>query len=127
MQEVLENCILNENEIEKIRRYLPNRTDVASIERVFSALGDKTRIRILSALSITPMCVSEIVEVLQINQTTVSHQLAFLRSCGMVEDERRGKNVTYALKNKALLPLFSCVLDFIEEDCAKVEDFAVDF
>ncbi len=126
MQELVENSILEEDVIKKIRSYLPQKRDVISIERVFSALADKTRIRIVSALSIMSMKVNELAVALEINQTTLSHQLAYLRSLGVVEDERVGKCVVYAIKNKAVLSLFSCALDFIEED-SEFGFVAVDF
>ena len=113
--------------MENIRKYIPCRDQLNALERVFSVLCDKTRIRIVCALAITPLCVGELGEILRINQTTLSHQLAILRSCGAVEDERRGKTVIYAVKNKAILSLFSSAVDFLEEDNAKNEGIAVDF
>lgn len=121
------NCISQADFIKKIREYLPKKQDVAQIERVFSTLADKTRIRIVSALSITPMKVGEICEILALNQTTVSHQLAFLRASKVVKDERIGKNVVYAIRNKGILSLFSSALDFIDEEKVTPEDLAVDF
>jgi ArsR family transcriptional regulator len=127
MQEYVENCIIDEEVKKKIKSYLPHKSDIISMERVFTLFADKTRLRIVLALSITPMIVNDIVEVLGINQTTLSHQLAFLRNLGVVEDRRIGKNVVYSLKNKTALSLLSCALDFIEEDSAKIEDIAIDF
>jgi ArsR family transcriptional regulator len=127
MQDMTKNCIDQTEIIKKVREYLPKRQDVIELERVFSTLADKTRIRIVSALSITPMKVGELCDVLKINQTTLSHQLAFLRSYGVVCDERIGKNVTYSIKNRSILSLFSCALDFIEEDNAKIDAYAIDF
>ncbi len=127
MLRLSENYILSKERKEKILEYLPKKQDLIAIERVYSTLAEKTRIRIVSVLSISPTCVTDLCELLEINQTTLSHQLAFLRNAGVVEDERRGKTVVYSIKNKAVLSLFSCALDYIEEDNAKSEDFAVDF
>ena len=73
------------------------------------------------------MKVGEICEILALNQTTVSHQLAFLRASKVVKDERIGKNVVYAIRNKGILSLFSSALDFIDEEQVTPEDLAVDF
>ena len=51
----------------------------------FSIFADKTRLRILSSLTITDMCVSDISLMLSINQTTVSHQLKNLKMCAIFE------------------------------------------
>lgn len=127
MQKIQNNYITDVETLKKIRGYLPKKCDLENIERVFSVFADKTRIRIISTLSISPFCVSELSEILAMNQTTLSHQLAYLRSCGVVADERRGKTVVYTLRNSATTALLSCVLDFLEEDNAKNEAIAVDF
>ena len=57
--------------------------------------ADATRLRILSALAISEMCVTDISRVLGINQTTVSHQLRFLKDAGIVRCERHGKIIFY--------------------------------
>lgn len=47
--------------------------------------------KIISALTITEMCVTDISEILGINQTTVSHQLKIMRQAGVVGFRREGK------------------------------------
>ena len=64
-----------------------------------SSIADATRVRILSALAITEMCVTDISRVLEINQTTVSHQLRLLKNLNAVTTKRQGKIVFYALNN----------------------------
>ena len=51
----------------------------------------------LSALSISEMCVTDLACVLKMNQTTVSHQLQLLRNTGMVVCKRQGKTIFYRL------------------------------
>ena len=65
----------------------------------FSLFSDKTRLKIISALAISDMCVTDISAVLDINQTTVSHQLRFMRNIGAVNCERDGKIIYYSLKD----------------------------
>ena len=50
-------------------------------------------------LSIKPLCVGEITKVLDINQTTISHQLKILKSLNIVACDRAGKNMIYYIKN----------------------------
>ena len=54
---------------------------------------------LLVSLAISEMCVTDISRVLCINQTTVSHQLRFLKDAGMVRTERHGKIIFYSLYN----------------------------
>lgn len=53
----------------------------------------------LSALAISEMCVTDLSRVLDINQTTVSHQLRLLKNLGIVKSERQGKIIFYSLVN----------------------------
>ncbi|MBO5045954.1 MAG: winged helix-turn-helix transcriptional regulator [Clostridia bacterium] len=81
-----------------IEDYVPAGEILRSLVRFFSIFSDETRLRILSALAISELCVTDISRVLQINQTTVSHQLRFLKDVGMVQTERHGKVIFYSLR-----------------------------
>lgn len=86
-----------------VRKYVPGREEAARLCGFFAALGDGTRLRLISALSITPLCVSDVVTLLGINQTTVSHQLAALKAAGAVKSRRQGRVVFYSLADRRLL------------------------
>lgn len=76
----------------KVRYYLPDNAVLTELSDLFSVLSDSTRIKILSAICISEMCVGDLSEMLDMNQTTVSHQLKILRSTGIVTARRDGKN-----------------------------------
>ncbi len=82
-----------------VEDYIPDGEILASLVRFFSVFSDSTRLKILSALAISEMCVTDISRVLEINQTTVSHQLRFLKDAGLVGSERHGKIIFYFLRN----------------------------
>jgi ArsR family transcriptional regulator, arsenate/arsenite/antimonite-responsive transcriptional repressor len=67
--------------------------------RIFKALGDQSRIRILKMLEIRPLCVCEITDVLNLATSTVSKHLSLLRDAGLILDEKEGKWVNYKLNN----------------------------
>ena len=85
-----------------VEEYVPEGDLLRSLVRFFSIFSDGTRLRILSALAISQMCVTDISRVLGINQTTVSHQLRFLKDAGMVRTDRHGKVIFYALYNEVV-------------------------
>lgn len=64
---------------------------LASVEQVFRALADTTRVRILHLLREGPLCVGDLVSILGVPQPTASRHLAYLRKSGLVVDERRGQ------------------------------------
>lgn len=63
----------------------------------FKALSDETRIRIVALLTHGELCVCDIMEVLELPQSTVSRHLATLRQTGWVEDRRQGVWIYYRL------------------------------
>ena len=79
--------------------------------KIFKALSDRNRLRILKMLEIKPLCVCEIAEVLQLAASTVSKHLSLLRDVNLIIDKKEGKWVIYHLNKseageqiKKLLP-----------------------
>ena len=76
---------------------LPTKLDVRPVSRLFKALGDETRLRIIALLSQGELCVCHLQDALKLPQPNVSRQLGILRSAGLVEDRREGSWVYYRL------------------------------
>ncbi|QDU31422.1 HTH-type transcriptional repressor AseR [Anatilimnocola aggregata] len=66
------------------------KTTTLKPDRVFRALSDKTRLRILSLLLVGELCVCDIVSALGCPQPTVSRHLAYLRKAGLVTVRKDG-------------------------------------
>lgn len=100
------------------------------LAKVFKALSDINRIRILKILEIRPLCVCEIREVLKLATSTVSKHLSILRDAGFITDEKAGKWVNYSLNSSntdtyatQLAPLLARWLpedELIRQDAEKV-------
>ncbi len=75
----------------------PTSIDVREVSDLFRALGDETRLRIVSLLSHGELCVCHLVEALELPQSTVSRQLGVLRAAGVVDNRRKGAWVYYSL------------------------------
>jgi ArsR family transcriptional regulator len=71
--------------------------DVRPFSRLFKALGDETRLRILALLSHGELCVCHLEDALKISQPKVSRHLGILRMSGVVECRREGSWVYYRL------------------------------
>ena len=67
------------------------------IIKIFKALSDSNRLRIIKMLEVRPLCVCEITEVLQLANSTVSKHLSILREADLILDEKEGKWVNYSL------------------------------
>jgi DNA-binding transcriptional ArsR family regulator len=68
-----------------------------SAVRMLRAAGDATRLRILAGLSVRPLCVCELVSLVEVGQPAVSRHLGLLEAAGLVESCRDGRWVEYRL------------------------------
>lgn len=66
------------------------------VSQSFKALSDPTRIRILHLLFYKEYSVNEIAETLNLRQSTVSHQLRFLKNLRLVKYRREGTTLFYS-------------------------------
>lgn len=71
------------------------------LSRLFKALGDETRLRILKLLEVKELCVCEVVQSLEIAQSRASRHLGILREAGLVTDRREGPWVVYRTSDEA--------------------------
>ncbi|GAB4564345.1 MAG: metalloregulator ArsR/SmtB family transcription factor [Anaerolineae bacterium] len=83
------------------------------LAETFKALSDPTRVRILSALRRTELCVGDLARCLQMEQSAVSHQLRFLRQMRLVRARKVGRHVFYALDDDHIHDLFLQGLDHV--------------
>jgi ArsR family transcriptional regulator, arsenate/arsenite/antimonite-responsive transcriptional repressor len=70
---------------------------VRSLTRLFRALGDETRLRIVALLSHGELCVCHLEKALGLSQPNVSRQLGILRAAGVVDARRDGSWMYYSL------------------------------
>jgi ArsR family transcriptional regulator, lead/cadmium/zinc/bismuth-responsive transcriptional repressor len=82
---------------------------------IFRALGDPTRLRILTMLMRGEMCVTEIAAELDDNLSAVSQRLKLLRSERVVRHRRDGKHVYYGLADQHIAELVSNALAHVVE------------
>lgn len=103
--------------------------DVQPASRLFKALGDESRLRIVALLSHGELCVCHLESALELSQPNVSRQLGVLRGAGVVESRREGSWVYYRLATqldelcrqqlKALVSAFS-KREVLREDVEKL-------
>jgi len=90
-------CLVDQKTQSDILFYMPSQEVLELLANYFQGFSDPTRIKILSALSVSELCVNDISTLLDINQTTVSHQLKLLKNLNMVKYKRDGKVIYYSL------------------------------
>lgn len=83
--------------VEKIKDSMIQEEVLYDIADFFKVFGDSTRLKILCALLKGEVCVCDLSEALQINQSAISHQLRVLRQNDLVKFRKHGKRVFYSL------------------------------
>jgi DNA-binding transcriptional ArsR family regulator len=83
--------------------------------KVFSALADPVRLKILDCLRNGERCVCEIIPYVGIPQPLVSRHLAILKRCGLVRDRREKNRRFYSVTNPAIFKVIDAVdADFMD-------------
>ena len=86
--------------------YLPPKEAVDGLADFFGTFADRTRMLILTLLSVGNFCVNDVAYLLDLNQSTVSHQLRKLKQRGLIDCTKEGKKTVYYLKNTKIGDLF---------------------
>ena len=97
------------------------------MELLFRALADRTRLRLLSLMGETEVCVCFFVEVLRTNQPKISRHLAYLRRAGVVAARCEGKWMHYRIvepPDAHAARIFREVRAWLKEDAAMQRDRA---
>lgn len=86
-------------------------------QKVFTALADETRLRILNLLNEGEFCVCDIIKILKEPQSKISRHLGYLRRSGLVEARKEGLWMHYRL-SKPALKIYGALLKTVSGCCA---------
>lgn len=103
------SCIGNyaDSEIlDNIKDELLEENGIDKLARIYKALGDPSRLKIIYVLSKSPLCVCDIATLLDMTQSSISHHLRMLRDLNLVKFRKDGKLVIYSLDDDHVLRLF---------------------
>ena len=64
------------------------------------AIGEETRIKIVTMLCREELCVNELIDKLNLSQPAISHHLRILKQARLITDRREGKWIYYSLNRK---------------------------
>ncbi|MFC2029854.1 ArsR/SmtB family transcription factor [Chloroflexota bacterium] len=102
--------------LSEAQEHLIDAGTAARLAQTFKALSDPTRMRIISVLSRSELCVHELAACLDMSQSAVSHQLHTLREMRLVRYRKEGRHVHYTLDDQHIHDLFCQGLEHIEHD-----------
>ena len=94
---------------------------ISSVDRMFRAFSDRTRLRILNLLRQGEFCVNDLVEIIGVPQPKTSRHLAYLRKSGLVVTDKDGLWIHYSLAparnsfHRKLLECLECCFKDVPE------------
>ena len=111
--------MINSNEcredIAVLQEFIPLDEETQDLSEFFKVFSDPTRLKILSILEKKELCVHIIADVIDMQQTAVSHQLKILRQSRLVKYRKEGKHVYYSLNDNHIKDMLEIGLEHIKE------------
>lgn len=101
--------------VEQILEKQPDDEYLYELAELFKVFGDSTRIKILYALFDHELCVGDIAQLLNLSQSSVSHQLRILKDAKLVKFRRDGKIIFYSLDDDHVRTILSMGMEHVEE------------
>lgn len=86
---------------------MPKEEVLYELADFFKVFGDSTRIKILYALFSSEMCVQDLADALNMNQSAISHQLRILKHADLVKCRKDGKFTVYSLDDDHVAQIIS--------------------
>ena len=94
---------------ENLKVCIPADDEIAEQSEFLKAICDPARIRIIYALKSGELCVCELMELLDMPQTMVSHHCKILKFARIVIDRKAGKWVNYSLTDDRAIALLEAL------------------
>lgn len=108
-----DESFIHEKKVRKAEEDLLDGLTATRLAQTFKALADPTRVRIISALLKTELCVCDIAALLGISQSAISHQLRQMRDLRIVKSRKAGRIVHYTLDDDHIGDLFGRGLEHL--------------
>lgn len=101
---------------EVVQRVQPKLDELNSVELIFKALSDSTRLKITYALTLEKeLCVCDVANILGMTSATASHHLRYLRNMGLAKYRKEGKLVFYSIVDEHVRTLVNIAIDHSKE------------
>lgn len=107
--------LINEDILARCRGEMLKESEYDDMSMIFEMFGDSTRLKIMSALFVNELNVSELAELLEMSHSAISHQLGSLKKTKLVTSRKVGKNVYYSMADEHIKYIYKMALDHIRE------------
>jgi ArsR family transcriptional regulator, lead/cadmium/zinc/bismuth-responsive transcriptional repressor len=113
--DVCEIDVIDAEAVARARASMLPDESAALLAESFSMLGDPTRVKMISVLMGSELCVCDLAALLGVSQSAVSHQLRLLRAMRMVKYRKEGRMVYYSLDDQHVENLLLQGLEHVAE------------
>ncbi len=97
MPEEIRRGVEEKGGLERILRCIPSEEELKDFARVYSALGDPLRLRIICFLKVQESCVCLLREVVNLSYSKLSYHLSVLKNAGLIRGEKKANYIIYSL------------------------------
>lgn len=113
--ELCEQTIVHENIVNKLKNNMLDENRIIDLAELFKVFGDSTRIKIISSLIQSELCVCDIAAIINSSVSAVSHQLRILKQSKLVKYKKVGKVVYYSLDDDHVNQIFNKGCEHLDE------------
>ena len=106
---------VHEDVVKKVKEHIPAERELNDLAEFFKVFGDVTRLKLLSVLFHSEMCVCDLAKTLNMTQSAISHQLRILKQMKLVKNRREGKTVFYSLADGHIKTIINQGMEHIQE------------
>lgn len=106
---------VHEELVKKVDSTIPDEESLYDLADFFKVFADSTRIKILYVLLCSEVCVCDLAQILDMNQSAISHQLRTLKQMDLVRSRRDGKTIFYSLADDHIKSILSQGMEHINE------------
>lgn len=122
-KEIVCDCeVIHGEEVDKVRKTMPEDVTIYELADFFKVLGDSTRVKIMWALDNGELCVCDLAVLLNMTKSAISHQLRALREARLVRFRKEGKVVYYSLADDHVRQVFEMGREHLEEEGEKYDE-----
>ena len=112
---MMKEKLINPEAVEQCRREMLCEKEYDDLSLIFDMFGDSTRLKIMSALFTSELCVGDLAALLEMSTSAISHQLASLKKTKLVRTRKIGKNVYYSMADEHIENIYRMAYEHIKE------------
>ena len=113
--EINEFLAAHADTVKRVRESMPSEVELYNLSDLFRIFADSSRIKVLYSLMDGELCVNDIAQILNLSQSSVSHQLRVLKDAKLVKFRREGKIIFYSLDDEHVQQILSMGMEHLSD------------